>query len=123
MKYARAMRFRKDDHYIDADGNNLFEIALKIANDKEGKIEKVKIFDLDGTNERTSTMTFGKYGDAGHIGVEYHNRWCFYYDDRNGRTFLADTRDGKVIAGNGVQMFRSEYEAIEQALKNCGIEY
>lgn len=122
MKYARVMRLRKDNHFIDAEGNNLFELVLRVANNKPGKIIETTVFDLDGTNGRPSTMTLGKEAIIGHIGVEYHNRWCFYYHDRNGRNFLADAMNGEVSRNFG-GLFKTEREAIEQALKNCGIEY
>lgn len=117
----KSFKRRDKNHFINSEGQNLFELALKSAIQKEGRQMEVTVQDLVGGKPEKGIMIFGKDGYVEHIGVEWHSRWCFYYNDRNGRNIIADFRNGQVFPGNFTGAYSSEIKAIEEALINCGV--
>ena len=111
---------RDKKHFLTEDGQNLFELALREAMNKNGHEWNVTVSDFDG-NSSKGAMICGRDAYIEHIGVEYHSRWCFYYFDKNGRNFIADCIKGKINLECGKCYHIGEIEAIEQALKNCGV--
>jgi hypothetical protein len=119
----KSFKNRTNDYFLSEDGENLFEIALFEAMNKEGRKSEVTVHDLVGGEPRKGIMISGKDAYIGLVGVEWHSRWCFYYFDREGRNFIADYEEdnNRVSIGNCVGYYKEEKEAIEQALINCGI--
>lgn len=117
----KSFKRREQNHFINTEGQNMFELALRNAVEKEGRETEVTFQDLAGGQPEKGYMVFGKDAYIEHIGVEWHSRWCFYYNDRNGRNFIADYCDGRVHGGNGISVFNSERDAITEALINCGV--
>ena len=116
----KSFRRRVEKHFLTEDGQNLFELALREAMNKKGYEQNVTVSDFNGNNSN-GIIICGKDAYIEHIGVEWHNRWCFYYYDKNGRNFIADSINGKVNLKDGLCYHIDEIKAIEQALKNCGV--
>jgi len=117
-----SLKRRSNNHFINENGENLFELALRKAAQKEGYKMEVTITAFDGSGPTKGIMIGGKDAKVGHIGVEYHNRWCFYYYDYKGKHFLAHYINGRVEFGSGIGYYQTEYDAITEAIKNCGVE-
>ncbi len=113
--------------YINTNGENLFELALKESLTKERKFENVKATELcSGNPIKNATLTYGQDSRISCIGVEYHNRWCFYlYDSKYGKTFITDFTYDKIkllsskIIKEELKVNNSYSDAILLAMINC----
>jgi len=111
---------RLPDHFIDEKGNNLFELALKESLNNPIIKGTVIGYTLDNKKPVECIYNNGGFARYGHIGVEYHNRYCFYYYDYKGRHFLCHYIDDEIKC-NGIRFYTKERNAVLEALKNCGI--
>ena len=111
--------------YLDPNGNNLFEVALRGAIAKERKYLECDSTDIDGNNPRKSSLSYGQECQSGNVSVEYHNRWCFYFhDSRKGQIFITDFPRWKMetkkdFINMKLNINESYYHAIIDAMIKC----
>jgi len=115
--------------WLDADGHNLFEIALNNAMKKERQLLDVNIQEFGSNKTEKGYLTYGQESYIGKIGVEYHNRWCFYLLTGDwGKIFLTDfdrqwLDHYKEYPVNPDKLKPTEnyHDAILSAAFNCGV--
>jgi hypothetical protein len=113
--------------YLDESGTNIFEVVLSQAITQERKYQDVIVHSLsDNENPYQGSLSYGQDVRIGCIGVEYHNRWCFYfYDNKFGRTFINDFTEKsknlvrRYLENHTLDIENSAYHAMISAMINC----
>ena len=115
----------KNKAYLGHGNVNHFEIALRDAMSKPQGRWDCDIQDLQSGKVSKGYLTDGQESHVGDIGVEYHNRWCFYLMGKHGRIFLRDftrediSKNKKYYLSVSLDVTGNYHDAIIDAMIKC----